>query len=190
MSGGKILIAPKAHDQPFLTCDAHRREFLTGFRKRKQARIEERRQNAKKRDHEEHLAERREARRELKKRAEENVRQVRLAMGLSADPQDEQDGGSERASYQKARAGARGRGRSALNQDGGAQEDDSDGDDDDGDDDESDQDQQSYSGDEQHAVVTIQDDFEDQLVDGASNNSNRPAVDFLPPSSRNKPRSD
>jgi hypothetical protein len=36
------------------------REFLTGFRKRKQAKIEERRQRAKKRDHDEHLAERNE----------------------------------------------------------------------------------------------------------------------------------
>lgn len=39
--------------------DAARREYLTGFSKRKKAKVEEKRERAKKRAHEEHLAQRR-----------------------------------------------------------------------------------------------------------------------------------
>lgn len=43
--------------------DDARREYLTGFSKRKKAKIEEKRERAKKRAHEDHLAQRRQVRR-------------------------------------------------------------------------------------------------------------------------------
>ena len=163
--------------------DDKRKEFLTGFRKRKQAKIEERRQRAKKRDHDEHLAERNEARRDLKRRAEENVRQVRMAMGLPADPEGDGDDGT----VYKGSSGRSGRGNKAGGEDDEEMNDDS-GDDDDDDEDSEEEDAEEYEGDDQMAVVTIQDDFEDELMGlkkkkKASETAPEP-IPFLPPSSR------
>jgi ribosomal RNA-processing protein 17 len=82
---------------------------LTGFSKRKKAKIEDKRQRAKERDHQAHLDERRkvrqtvqavarvytdfQARQELKERAIENEKSVRMALGL--EELEEGDGDSE-----------------------------------------------------------------------------------------------
>ena len=98
--------------------DDARREWLTGFSKRKKAKTDERRQRAKDRDRKEHLEERAkvrgpetelrirnrdrepdscgnqltmQARKELKERAKANVRNVRLAMGLEVSDEEGSD---------------------------------------------------------------------------------------------------
>ncbi|ORY28293.1 hypothetical protein BCR39DRAFT_535334 [Naematelia encephala] len=73
--------------------DEARREWLSGFSKRKKAKLEERRARAKKRDHEAHLEERREARKELRERAAENVKTVRKALGLADEDQESSEAG-------------------------------------------------------------------------------------------------
>ncbi|KAK4683419.1 ribosomal RNA-processing protein 17, partial [Tremellales sp. Uapishka_1] len=62
--------------------DEARREWLTGFSKRKKEKHDNKKKNAKERDRLAHLEERRKARNELKERAAQNVRDVRRAMGL------------------------------------------------------------------------------------------------------------
>ncbi|WWC69288.1 uncharacterized protein I206_103226 [Kwoniella pini CBS 10737] len=73
--------------------DEARREWLTGFSKRKKAKAEEKKVRAKERDHQAHLKERREARADLRKKAAENVKSVRRAMGLEdiSDYEDEDE---------------------------------------------------------------------------------------------------
>ncbi|WWC89750.1 uncharacterized protein L201_004676 [Kwoniella dendrophila CBS 6074] len=75
--------------------DEARRDWLTGFSKRKKAKAEEKKVRAKERDHQAHLKERREARAELRRKAAENVKTVRRAMGLedlsSDDDEDDDD---------------------------------------------------------------------------------------------------
>ncbi|EIW70002.1 hypothetical protein TREMEDRAFT_18182, partial [Tremella mesenterica DSM 1558] len=80
--------------------DGARRDWLTGFSKRKKAKLEERRSRAKERDHKEHLEERRKAREELRKRAAQNVIDVRMALGLTStdlNSNDEEDDEEEEA---------------------------------------------------------------------------------------------
>ncbi|WVR05403.1 hypothetical protein IAU60_002418 [Kwoniella sp. DSM 27419] len=62
--------------------DEARREWLSGFSKRKKAKADEKRARAKERDHQAHLDERRKARAELRQKAAENMKSVRRAMGL------------------------------------------------------------------------------------------------------------
>lgn len=74
----------------------HRRDYLTGFHKRKVAKIEEKRKRAKEREHAEHLAERRQLREDLKRKAAENFKNVRRAMGLEDLPSDDENGPTPR----------------------------------------------------------------------------------------------
>ncbi|KIR32841.1 ribosomal RNA-processing protein 17 [Cryptococcus deuterogattii MMRL2647] len=90
--------------------DEARREWLTGFSKRKKAKAEEKKARAKERERQEHLEERRNARKELKQRAAENVQSVRRAMGLEDDEDDDEeeegdsneDGGQSASKNQEA----------------------------------------------------------------------------------------
>ncbi|ORX33722.1 nucleolar protein 12-domain-containing protein [Kockovaella imperatae] len=75
--------------------DDARREWLSGFSKRKKAKVEEKRARAIERDKQAHKEERRHAREELKKKAAENVRNVRLAMGLPTGDDEEMASGDE-----------------------------------------------------------------------------------------------
>lgn len=69
-----------------------RRDFLTGFRKRKQARIEKGREKAKQREKEERKVMRTQAREERKKQAAENVKAERIAYGAAeASDEDEEE---------------------------------------------------------------------------------------------------
>ncbi|EAU91599.1 hypothetical protein CC1G_11831 [Coprinopsis cinerea okayama7 len=73
--------------------DEARKEFLTGFHKRKKAKIEAARQKAKEREKQERLEERRERRKELRERAIENAAQVEKAYRaqLGNDSEEEDD---------------------------------------------------------------------------------------------------
>ncbi|ODN83274.1 hypothetical protein L202_01446 [Cryptococcus amylolentus CBS 6039] len=71
--------------------DEARREWLTGFSKRKKAKVEEKRSRAKEREKQEHLDERKKARKELRERAAANVKSVRQAMGLVDESEDEDE---------------------------------------------------------------------------------------------------
>ncbi|OWZ63459.1 hypothetical protein AYX15_04575 [Cryptococcus neoformans] len=79
--------------------DEARREWLTGFSKRKKAKAEEKKARAKERERQEHLEERRNARKELKQRAAENVKSVRRAMGLEDLEDDDEEEGSEEEAW-------------------------------------------------------------------------------------------
>ncbi|WWC60956.1 uncharacterized protein I303_103533 [Kwoniella dejecticola CBS 10117] len=86
--------------------DEARREWLTGFSKRKKAKAEEKKVRAKERDHQAHLKERREARAELRKKAAENVKSVRRAMGLEdiSDYESEDDEKDNQAGPSRTKA--------------------------------------------------------------------------------------
>lgn len=72
-----------------------RRDFLTGFRKRKQARIEKGRDKAKQREKDERKLMRTQAREERKKQAAENVKAERIAYGAVASDDEEGEGDEE-----------------------------------------------------------------------------------------------
>ncbi|WVQ98903.1 hypothetical protein IAU59_006034 [Kwoniella sp. CBS 9459] len=78
--------------------DEARREWLTGFSKRKKAKADEKRTRAKERDRQAHLDERRKARAELRQKAAENMRSVRRAMGLDEDEDDEDEDNQDASS--------------------------------------------------------------------------------------------
>ncbi|KIY66892.1 hypothetical protein CYLTODRAFT_377085 [Cylindrobasidium torrendii FP15055 ss-10] len=71
--------------------DEARREFLTGFHKRKLAKAEAARKKAQERDKAEHLETRREARRALREQAAENAAMVEQAYGAQDLDNDDQD---------------------------------------------------------------------------------------------------
>ncbi|KAF4620688.1 hypothetical protein D9613_000768 [Agrocybe pediades] len=71
--------------------DNARRDFLTGFHKRKVAKAEAARSKAKEREKQERLEARREQRRMLREQALENAAQVEAAYGAVVDDQDEDD---------------------------------------------------------------------------------------------------
>ncbi|OCF36590.1 ribosomal RNA-processing protein 17 [Kwoniella heveanensis CBS 569] len=75
--------------------DEARREWLTGFSKRKKAKADEKRTRAKERDRQAHLEERRKARAELRQKAAENMKSVRRAMGLDDDDDDDDEDDEE-----------------------------------------------------------------------------------------------
>ncbi|KAG2043565.1 nucleolar protein 12-domain-containing protein [Suillus americanus] len=72
--------------------DDARREFLTGFHKRKVAKKEEAIKKAKLREKQERLDTRREHRRALAERAAQNAAEVEKAYGATIDDEDEDDG--------------------------------------------------------------------------------------------------
>ncbi|WWD16102.1 hypothetical protein CI109_100527 [Kwoniella shandongensis] len=92
--------------------DEARREWLTGFSKRKKAKVEEKRARAKERDHQAHLQDRRQARQDLRQRAAENVKSIRKAMGLEdyADANNEDDDEDDDDEDEGAEAGPSTRG--------------------------------------------------------------------------------
>ncbi|KAF7315562.1 hypothetical protein MIND_00071500 [Mycena indigotica] len=67
-----------------------RREFLTGFHKRKVAKADAARKKAAERERQERLETRREQRRELRERALENAAQVEKAYGAADDSEDDE----------------------------------------------------------------------------------------------------
>ncbi|KAJ7783290.1 nucleolar protein 12-domain-containing protein [Mycena metata] len=71
--------------------DEARREFLTGFHKRKLAKADAARKKAVEREKQERLEARREQRRELRERAVENAAQVEKAYGAIIDADEEDD---------------------------------------------------------------------------------------------------
>ncbi|KAJ7045624.1 nucleolar protein 12-domain-containing protein [Mycena alexandri] len=71
--------------------DEARREFLTGFHKRKLAKADAARKKAVEREKQERLQARREQRRELRERAVENAAQVEKAYGAINDEDEEDD---------------------------------------------------------------------------------------------------
>lgn len=73
--------------------DDARREFLTGFHKRKVAKKEEAIKKAKLREKQERLDTRREHRRALAERAAQNAAEVEKAYGATIDCSDDEDGG-------------------------------------------------------------------------------------------------
>ncbi|KAJ9095996.1 hypothetical protein QFC21_005359 [Naganishia friedmannii] len=139
--------------------DDARREYLTGFSKRKKAKIEEKRERAKKKDHEDHLAMRRKAREDLKQRARENFISVRRAMGLPELVEEEADEGifsdSEGAASQKGKGKAMETGTGDVEEEEGSEV------------------EVEYQDDDQHAVVTITDDFDEDLGLGVSSGTSR-----------------
>ncbi|KAJ9095204.1 hypothetical protein QFC19_007659 [Naganishia cerealis] len=174
--------------------DDARREYLTGFSKRKKAKVEEKRDRAKKRAHEEHLAMRRKAREDLKQRARENFISVRRAMGLPELDESEADEGifsdSEGAAQEKGKGKATEDDQVAHEEEEGSEI------------------EVEYEDDDQQAVVTITDDFDEDLglgvggttrkrkaqdsdddnsgsdEDGAAEPKSRSAVPLMPASSR------
>lgn len=87
----------KRQAEPVLFDDKARHEYLTGFRKRKQARIENSKQKAKERENEERRKARAEARKARKEQAAENVRMEKVAYGGDEDDSDEEEnGGNQR----------------------------------------------------------------------------------------------
>lgn len=91
---GKHVIAPirrKRAAEPILFDEENRREFLTGFRKRKQARIETGRKKALEREKEERRRSRAETRKARQEQAAENVRMEKIAYGNGDDDDDDQD---------------------------------------------------------------------------------------------------
>ncbi|KAF9481540.1 hypothetical protein BDN70DRAFT_803314 [Pholiota conissans] len=71
--------------------DDARREFLTGFHKRKLAKAEAARAKAKEREKQDRLAARREQRRTLREKALTNASEVEKAYGAIVDPSDDDD---------------------------------------------------------------------------------------------------
>lgn len=105
-------------------------------------------------------------------------------MGLPADPEGDGDDGT----VYKGSSGRSGRGNKAGGENDEEMEDDSGDDDDNDDDDSEEEDAEEYEGDDQMAVVTIQDDFEDELMGLKKKKKTSEAapepIPFLPPSSR------
>ncbi|WVN86675.1 uncharacterized protein L203_101847 [Cryptococcus depauperatus CBS 7841] len=75
--------------------DEARRDWLTGFSKRKKVKTEERKTRAIERERQEHLEERRQARKDMRERAAENVKSVRIAMGLAPEDEESEAGPSK-----------------------------------------------------------------------------------------------
>ncbi|CEH16475.1 UNCHARACTERIZED [Ceraceosorus bombacis] len=83
--------------------EASRHEYLTGFRKRKQERIEKARANALKRAKEEAKAARKEAKEAKKKKAKENVKLERLALGLGSEEEEEENDEEDEGEVERER---------------------------------------------------------------------------------------
>ncbi|KAJ7594422.1 nucleolar protein 12-domain-containing protein [Mycena floridula] len=87
--------AKRTQIKEILFDDEARREFLTGFHKRKLAKADAARKKAAAREKEDHLEARREQRRMLRERAAENAAQVERAYGAISD-EEEWDGISDK----------------------------------------------------------------------------------------------
>ncbi|KAF7321669.1 hypothetical protein MKEN_00688300 [Mycena kentingensis (nom. inval.)] len=83
--------AKKAQINEIVFDEDARREFLTGFHKRKVAKADAARKKAAERERQERLETRREQRRELRQRAIENAAAVEKAYGAQDDGEDEEE---------------------------------------------------------------------------------------------------